>query len=142
MVASTSTTLVGLVALAVLAALGGYTASFACLVIERRPLGRPATGRSVCVCGSPIPMYRNIPVVTWLAQRGRAACCGAPIPTWYLVAELGTAAAAVGGALLVARSPLTGALTGIVLAIVATVVARRLQSVKAPMVVAVNEVDD
>ena len=32
-------------------------------------------------------MYRNIPVISWLLQRGRADCCGARIPAWYVVSE-------------------------------------------------------
>lgn len=127
-----STTLVGVGALSLVAAFGGYTASFACLVLERRSIGRTARGRSACVCGTPIPMWRNIPVVTWCAQRGRAACCGARIPSWYVISEAGTALAAVAGTLVVRGAPLLGALTGTLVAISLTVVAIRLQSVTAP----------
>lgn len=128
MTASASTTLVGIAALALIAAFGGYTASFVCLVVERRALGRTASGRSSCACGTPIPMSRNIPVVTWCMQRGRAACCGARIPRWYVVAEFGTAVAPVGGALLVRDAPLAGALTGILLSVLLIVAIARLQS--------------
>lgn len=74
---------------------GGYTASFLCVVLERRAVGLRPDGRSRCVCGTQIPIYRNIPVVTWLLQRGRAHCCHARIPFWYFGAELGVAGAAV-----------------------------------------------
>jgi prepilin signal peptidase PulO-like enzyme (type II secretory pathway) len=90
---------------------GGYTASFVCLVLERRAVGRAPDGRSMCVCGAQIPMYRNVPIVTWLLQRGKAHCCGATIPVWYLVAEIGVTAMAVAGALAFrSLAPLGGAL--------------------------------
>lgn len=75
---------------AMVAIFAGATASFACVVLERRAVGESIGGRSHCVCGEQIPMYRNLPVLTWLLQRGRAACCGAAIPRWYLGAELFT----------------------------------------------------
>ena len=102
--------------LVLLTILGGYTASFVCVVVERGADGKRPDGRSQCVCGEPIPMYRNIPVVTWLTQGGRAHCCGARIPAWYLVAEAGTALAGLVGGL-VAGWP--GGLVGIALASVA-----------------------
>ena len=80
------------------AVFAGATASFACVVLERRAVGESIGGRSQCVCGQQIPMYRNIPVVTWVLQRGRAACCGAPIPRWYVQAELLTVVMGVLGA--------------------------------------------
>ena len=68
---------------------GGYTGSFVCVILERRAAGRAPDGRSTCVCGRQIPMYRNIPIVTWLLQRGKAHCCGSRIPAWYFSAQLG-----------------------------------------------------
>lgn len=85
--------------LVLVAAFAGYTASFVCVVVERRSRGERPDGRSRCVCGAPIPLYRNIPVVTWLVQRGRAACCGARIPRWYVASEAGTVVAGLAGAL-------------------------------------------
>lgn len=38
-------------------------------------------------CGAPIPWYRNLPVLTWLLQRGRCARCGCRIPTRYVLVE-------------------------------------------------------
>src|SRR5689334_10027026 len=104
--------------LLIVAALAGYTASIACLVLERRLSGMRPTGRSRCVCGTPIPLYRNIPVVSWLAQRGRAKCCGAHIPTWYLGSEAGTVLAAFAGVVAVRGHRWAGALAGIALAMV------------------------
>lgn len=53
-------------------------------------------GRSYCPhCGAPIPLWRNIPVITWLVQAGRAACCGAKIPFHYVMLEAGCVLLAV-----------------------------------------------
>lgn len=38
-------------------------------------------------CGARIPWARNLPILTWLVQRGRAACCGVRIPARYVVVE-------------------------------------------------------
>lgn len=39
-------------------------------------------------CQSPIPAWRNIPIVGYLLLRGRAACCGARLSPRYLLVEL------------------------------------------------------
>lgn len=64
--------------------------SFLNVVIYRLPrelsVVRPA---SHCpACGKPIPAYRNIPVVSYLLQRGKAACCGAKMSPRYVMVEL------------------------------------------------------
>ncbi len=41
-------------------------------------------------CTSPIPMYFNIPVLSWLYLKGRAKCCGAKISIQYPLVELVT----------------------------------------------------
>jgi prepilin signal peptidase PulO-like enzyme (type II secretory pathway) len=102
--------------LILIAVFAGYTASFACVVLERRLEGRKPDGRSTCVCGTPIPMYRNIPVVTWLLQRGRARCCAARIPFWYFGAEASTSAAALLGAWATSPRPWWGGIAGTALA--------------------------
>jgi leader peptidase (prepilin peptidase)/N-methyltransferase len=43
------------------------------------------------VCNKDIPWYRNIPLFTWLAQRGKCAECGCRIPFRYFAVELLTA---------------------------------------------------
>jgi len=56
--------------------------------VEQPPftLNKPA---SRCqACGVPIKPWQNIPVVSWLALRGRAACCGVSISARYPVVEL------------------------------------------------------
>lgn len=111
------------VVLVLVAGIGGSTASLLCLVVERRQVGRSIRGRSACVCGTPIPLARNVPVVTWVVQRGRAHCCGASIPGWYAGCEALCSATTVGG-LLVGGS--TGAVAGLAVGSGATVwLARR-----------------
>ena len=39
-------------------------------------------------CKAPIAWYRNIPILSWLLQRGRCHHCAAKIPTRYVVVEL------------------------------------------------------
>lgn len=47
--------------------------------------------RSHCpACDAPIPWWHNIPVLSWLFLRGKAACCGARISIQYPLVELGT----------------------------------------------------
>lgn len=53
-----------------------------------------ATPRSRCgACGTTIPARHNLPVLSWLWLRGRAACCGARISARYPLVELLTALA-------------------------------------------------
>lgn len=39
-------------------------------------------------CGENVPWYRNMPIVAYLLQRGKASCCGAPMTSRYLFVEL------------------------------------------------------
>jgi len=78
-------------AAAVLAFLGGLLAgSFVTVVAHRVPRGESIVGpRSRCPhCGRQIAAYDNVPVVSWLALRGRARCCGEPISPRYPLTEL------------------------------------------------------
>ena len=64
--------------------------SFLNVVIHRVPRGmsvvRPP---SHCpACGAAIAWYRNLPLVSWLFLRGRAACCGAKVSARYPFVEL------------------------------------------------------
>ncbi len=80
-----------MVAVIVLAFLAGLAAgSFATAVAHRVPRGMPlAMARSECpACGAPIAARDNLPVLGWLALRGRARCCGAPISPRYPLTEL------------------------------------------------------
>jgi leader peptidase (prepilin peptidase)/N-methyltransferase len=74
---------------------GACVGSFLNVVIYRMPLGMSVNDpkRSFCpLCKSPIPMWRNIPLVSWLLLRGKCADCHAPIPVRYFLVELLTAA--------------------------------------------------
>jgi leader peptidase (prepilin peptidase)/N-methyltransferase len=47
--------------------------------------------RSACPkCGAPIKAVHNVPVLSWLALRGRCAACAAPISGRYPLVELAT----------------------------------------------------
>jgi len=79
-------------------ALGCITGSFLNVCIHRLPLGLSiVTPKSHCPhCKYSIPWYLNIPLLTWLALRGRCRNCGAPISVRYFVVELLTGAAFLG----------------------------------------------
>lgn len=80
-----------MVAAAAFAFLGGLLAgSFVTVVAHRVPRGESIVGpRSRCpTCGEQIAAYDNVPVISWLALRGRARCCGAPISPRYPLTEL------------------------------------------------------
>ena len=54
------------------------------------------TPRSQCPhCGTTIPAWHNIPILSWLILRGRCAKCRAPISIRYPIVELVTAIASV-----------------------------------------------
>jgi hypothetical protein len=71
--------------------LGAAAASFLCVVAERVPRRQSLAGRSHCVCGRQLRAVENVPVLGWLAARGRAPCCGVRIPVFYVAAEAGLA---------------------------------------------------
>jgi leader peptidase (prepilin peptidase) / N-methyltransferase len=77
------------------AAVGGLiVGSFLNVVIHRLPRGESLTHpRSRCPsCGTQLRAIDNIPVVSWLALRGRCHHCGAPVSARYPVVELTTGA--------------------------------------------------
>ena len=79
--------------LVVVGVLGLAVGSFLNVVIHRVPRGesllRPA---SHCPrCDAPIRARHNVPVLGWLALRGRCAGCRAPISVRYPLVEAGTA---------------------------------------------------
>lgn len=72
--------------------------SFLNVVVHRVPAGlsvvRPA---SACpACGAAIRRRDNVPVLSWLALRGRCRDCGEPISVRYPLVELATAVLFVG----------------------------------------------
>jgi len=84
-------------------------ASFAAVVRERVPAGESLMRRSRCLgCGHTIAPYDLVPILSYVALRGRCRSCGVTIPRDLFTYEL------VGGAI--------GLLTGlIIVAILATV---------------------
>jgi leader peptidase (prepilin peptidase)/N-methyltransferase len=70
--------------------LGACMGSFLNVCFYRVPLGISIVNPpSTCpVCGKRIPLYRNIPVFTWLWQRGRTNCCSSPIHAKYFLWEI------------------------------------------------------
>jgi len=74
--------------------IGSCIGSFLNVVIYRLPLGMSVNkpSRSFCPhCKQPIPMWLNLPLVSWLWLRGKCAACGAPIAVRYFGVELLTA---------------------------------------------------
>lgn len=71
--------------------------SFLNVCIFRLPLGRSVVHpRSCCPgCGELIAWYRNIPVLSWIALRGKCGSCATPISFRYPFVELLSAAVCV-----------------------------------------------
>ena len=78
--------------------LGACIASFLNVVIWRAPRGESIVSPpSHCPkCGAPIKWWQNIPILSWLALRGKCAACRAPISPRYIFVEI------LGGALFLA----------------------------------------
>lgn len=69
---------------------GAVLGSFANVCIARWPDDRSVvTPRSACPsCGTPIAVWDNVPVVSWVLLRGRCRRCAWPIPPTYPLVEL------------------------------------------------------
>lgn len=71
---------------------GAFIGSFLNVCIFRIPAGESIVfPGSHCACGKAIPFYLNVPVISWILLRGRAACCGRKISLRYPCVELLTA---------------------------------------------------
>ena len=74
---------------------GLFVGSFLNVVIYRTPRGLSvASPRSFCpVCERQLSWWENVPVVSWIALRGRCRTCRQPISIRYPLVELATGAA-------------------------------------------------
>ena len=80
-------------ALAFAALFGLALGSFANAAIDRLPRGVSLNGRSQCdACGAVLSIRHLVPVLSYLAQRGRCALCAAPIGLRTPLVEMGCAA--------------------------------------------------
>lgn len=71
---------------------GAVVGSFLNVCIYRIPQERSiVVPGSTCACGQAIRFFHNIPILSWLFLRGRAACCGASFSIRYPLVELLTA---------------------------------------------------
>ncbi len=96
------------ITIVVLALLGAAIGSFLNVCIYRLPrresLVWPA---SHCTsCGRTLSWYENVPVIGWLALRGRCRTCGERISIVYPIVEVVTAAVFVAGYLIYGWTPL------------------------------------
>lgn len=84
-----------------LGGLGLIAGSFLGLVSLRLPLGQGiVAGRSRCNdCGRPLPPWRLVPLLSWLASAGRCHGCRARIPLRYPLFEASCAAMGIGAGL-------------------------------------------
>ncbi len=58
-------------------------------LVDGEPRGGLASPQSYCPsCRTPIPAWRLIPVISYVAQRGRCASCQASIPLRYPIVEI------------------------------------------------------
>ena len=76
------------------AVLGAIVGSFLNACIHRMPRGISLSNpkRSFCpACNKLIPWYENLPVVSWLALRGKCSGCGSRISPRYVLVEILTA---------------------------------------------------
>ena len=75
--------------------LGFAWGSFLNVCIARLPTGGDLVfQRSACpACHTQLRWHQNIPVLSWIALRGKCAACQAPIPFLYLFIEFGTGCA-------------------------------------------------
>ncbi len=110
--------------------------SFLNVVIYRLPLEiNLISPPSHCPkCDYRIPVYQNIPLFTWLWQRGKCADCKGSIPVRYFLVELLTGAAFLGAWLMVYQQFVSGSDPAIVTAFTAAVVTLALVTLLAGLI--------
>jgi leader peptidase (prepilin peptidase)/N-methyltransferase len=77
-----------------------FVGSFLGVVIDRLPAGRPfLLGRSTCdVCALTLRPRDLVPIVSWVARRGRCACGESALRAFYPAIELAALAVALSAA--------------------------------------------
>ncbi len=61
------------------------------LVNPPSPRLRKGENRSFCdFCGKQLRWYENIPVISWISQRGKTRCCQKKLPVLYPIVEIVT----------------------------------------------------
>lgn len=92
--------------------LGAVFGSFSGVLVERVPNKKSIRPQSACdTCGVPIRWWQNIPIISWLALRGRCAECQTAIPIRLWFIEVTCAAGWVVGAALT-NDPVSAAAFG------------------------------
>jgi leader peptidase (prepilin peptidase) / N-methyltransferase len=103
--------------------IGAIFGSFLNVVAYRLPRGeslsRPRSRGPRCE--TPIRPYDNVPVLSWLALRGRCRACAAPIPARYPLVEAGTGVLCA--LVVIAKGPDEDALLGLALVLLLVPVA-------------------
>jgi leader peptidase (prepilin peptidase)/N-methyltransferase len=81
------------IAWALVVGAGACVGSFLNVCIHRLPARRSVVrpGSACPACGAPIPWHDNVPVISYLALRGRCRRCAAPISWRYPAVEAGAA---------------------------------------------------
>ena len=72
---------------------GLMVGSFLNVLVHRLPRGESivSPGSHCPACGAPVRAFQNVPVISWIALRGRCAACRAPIAIRYPALELANA---------------------------------------------------
>jgi leader peptidase (prepilin peptidase)/N-methyltransferase len=100
--------------------LGAALGSFISATLSRIESGVSLAQPSRCDgCGKLIPPWRNIPILTWLLQRGQGGCCGGKIGVSVLLWEI---TLTLVGILVGALAGMTGLIVFPVIVILATLV--------------------
>ena len=78
--------------IALAALVGLILGSFIATLVLRWPAGRSVLGRSQCdACGRPLGVLDLVPLLSFLAARGRCRTCSAPIDRFHSLVEAGAA---------------------------------------------------
>lgn len=104
----------------VVVAAGLLVGSFLNVCIYRLPRGQSVVwpGSRCPACGRALAWFENVPVLGWLALRGRCRTCRAPIPVSYPLVELATAGLFLAALLVYGLTPLLAVRLALISALV------------------------